>query len=150
MEHSDIHEPWIKCLTLLQTSADKDTERSERQRFFIMTWILVYTHVRTQNLRKREEFLFTTCDSDIFLHVGDISIDHQYHNISKCNVGDKYLMLVPWLVTNILNLSLGFQHPPPTSMLPWILLRTSILIENTYSEIILSSHFSQAEYKWVS
>ena len=30
---------------------------------------------------------------DIFLHVGDISIGHQHHDMPECDVGDRYVML---------------------------------------------------------
>ena len=33
---------------------------------------------------------------DIFLHVGDISIGHQNHNMRECDVGDRYVMLEAW------------------------------------------------------
>ena len=30
---------------------------------------------------------------DIFLHVGDIPIRHQHHNMPECDAGDRYVML---------------------------------------------------------
>ena len=33
---------------------------------------------------------------DIFLHVGDILIGDQHHNMPECDVGDRYVMLQTW------------------------------------------------------
>ena len=30
---------------------------------------------------------------DIFLHIGDIPISHQHHNMAEVDVGDQYVML---------------------------------------------------------
>ena len=32
----------------------------------------------------------------IFLHVGDIPIGQQHHNMSECDVGDRFVMLETW------------------------------------------------------
>ena len=31
--------------------------------------------------------------AEIFMHVGDIPIGHQHHNMPDCDVGDRYVML---------------------------------------------------------
>ena len=36
---------------------------------------------------------------DIFLHVGDIPIGRQHHNMPECDVGDRYIMLETWSST---------------------------------------------------